>query len=153
MSYTLGQGNALPWQHLRYSFDREEHIHPLIVQELLGWLSDAGQPITSVDIALANRSNRFHGDFTFERCDGRTWVHWRGSEGEYFCYSFIAASLSGVQMIECYDCGGGSGVFGSVGLFSFEGDRCLSSDSEDPLTARNRVILKIIGSITPRRSV
>ena len=58
-----GDGCAVPWQHLKHSFVREEYVHPLIVQELIGWLSDVGQPIVAVDIGLANRSNRFHGAF------------------------------------------------------------------------------------------
>ena len=50
-------------------------------------------------------------------------------------------------MVECYDCGGGSGVFGSVGLFCWEYDRALEEDSERKVFTRERAILKSLGSI------
>ena len=44
--------------------------------------------------------------------------------------------------------GGGSGVFGSVCLLSFENDICLSYDAKPNLSGRNRLILKILGTIS-----
>jgi hypothetical protein len=48
----------VPWDSLKYSFDRDEFIHPLIVRKLLGWISD--QDRTLIDArrsvrALLNR--------------------------------------------------------------------------------------------------
>jgi len=147
-----GQNNPFPWQHFKYSFEREDFVHPLIVRELHGLLSDVGQAITSVDIGLANRSNQFHGEFTVEEREGRPWVVWRGekrgnSRREWFGYSFVGASPSGVQIVEFYESGGGSGVFGSVELLCFEQDRCLNCNSSQAQPVRYRVILKILGSI------
>ncbi|HVB81740.1 MAG TPA: hypothetical protein VNE82_17560, partial [Candidatus Binataceae bacterium] len=51
-------------------------------------------------------------------------------------------------MVECYDCGGGSGVFGSVGLFSLERDQALGEDAGAKISARPRLILKSLGSVT-----
>lgn len=147
LNYISEQSNEGLWQHLKYSFEREDFVHPLIVKELLGWISDVGQPITSVDIGLANRSNRFHGEFSVERADGRDWVKWHGAERESFSYSFVGVSPSGVQIVECYDWGGGSGVFGSICFLSFELDRCLNLDTSTIQTVRNRVVLKILGSV------
>ncbi len=131
----------------RYSFIRQEFIHPLIIRELRGWLSDRGETISSVNLVSANRSNQFHGEFNVNERDERLWVEWEGSKTEYFIYSHIATSPSGVEIVESYDRGGGSGVFGSVGLFCFEYDRALENDSAGKMTTRERVILKSLGSI------
>ncbi|MGH7183924.1 MAG: HNH endonuclease, partial [Nitrospiraceae bacterium] len=68
-SYVLGQSSPAvpPWEQMRFSFVREEFVHPLIVRELLGWLSDPAETIVSVDLGTANRSNRFSCDFSVRR--------------------------------------------------------------------------------------
>jgi HNH endonuclease len=131
-----------------YSFMRPEFIHPLIVRELLGWISDPAATVIAVDLTSANRSNRFFGEFSIASRDGRTWVEWAGDKGEYFTYAHIANSPSGIQMVECYDGGGGSGVFGSVALFSLERDQALAEERNAKLSARPRIILKSLGSVT-----
>ena len=149
-SYGLGVsevGMQSSLEHSRYSFAREEFIHPLIVRELLGWISDSTETVISADIASSNKSNRFYGEFTINDRDGRSWVKWAGSEGEFFVYAHIATSPSGVETVECYDCGGGSGIFGSVGLFCLESDRALEDDRDGKVSTRERVILKTLGSI------
>lgn len=130
-----------------YSFMCDEFIHPLIVRELLGWMPDKGETIVSVDISNANRSNRFYGEFTTSDMNGKIQVGWEGDDNEYFVYSYIGTSPSGVEMVECYDCGGGSGVFGNVGLFSLEYDRALGEDGTGKISTRERTVLKILGSI------
>ena len=149
-SYILGSsedGMQSSFEHSRYSFAREEFVHPLIVRELLGWLSDSTETVTSVDIASSNKSNRFYGEFEVNNRNGRSWVKWVSSKGEFFMYAHIATSPSGVEMVECYDCGGGSGVFGSVGLFCLESDRALGEDQDGKMFTRERIILKSLGSI------
>lgn len=145
-SYVLGASQS-SLGHSYYSFAREEFIHPLIVRELLGWISDSAETTVGVDLASSNRSNRFYGEFEVNERDGRSWVKWTSSERESFTYAYIATSPSGVEMVECYDWGGGSGVFGSVGLFCLEFDRALREDREGKVSTRERVILKTLGSI------
>ena len=149
-SYVLGASETTDRNSIdngRYSFVRQEFIHPLIIRELLGWISDRRETTVSIDISSANQSNRFYGEFNVNDRNGRSWVEWVGSGREFFMYSHVATSPSGVEMVECYDCSGGSGVFGSVGLFSFERDRALGKDEEGKLNTRERYILKILGSI------
>ena len=148
-SYVLGrEENHLSLEQTRFSFMDEEFVHPLIIRELRGWISDAVETITSVDLASANRSNRFFGGFGTRRFDEKLLVEWKGDQGEFFIYSHIGTSPSGVEMVECFDCGGGSGVFGSVGIFSLELDRALNEDENRTLFTRNRTILKCLGWIT-----
>lgn len=146
VGFVLGSSSGDPAVSAAYSFEREEFIHPLIVRELLGSLSDPEATVVAVDLALANHSNRFFDEFSRTPRDARTWIKWVGAEREWFAYSHIATSPSGIQMVECYDCGGGSGVFGSVGLFSFEHDRALAAGPW--LSARPRILLKTFGSIS-----
>ena len=149
-SYVLGASETADQNSTdngRYSFVRQEFVHPLIIRELLGWLSDRRETIVSIDISSANQSNRFHGEFNVNDRNRRSWVEWVDSGRQFFMYSHVATSPSGVEMVECYDCSGGSGVFGSVGLFSFERDRALGEDEERKLDTRERYILKILGSI------
>jgi hypothetical protein len=128
-----------------YSFEHEEFVHPLIVREVLGWLSDPAATVVAVDLTSANRSNRFFGEFTRNVRDGRTWIEWSGEEDQSFTYAHIATSPSGIRMVECYDCGGGSGIFGSVGLFSLEYDRALEAGTS--ISSRGRFLLKSLGAV------
>lgn len=134
----------------RYSFARDEFVHPLIVRELLGWISDTSETIVGVDLKSSNSSNRFHGEFEINYRDGRNWVRWTDPDSSgrgFFKYAHIATSPTGVEMVECYDCGGGSGVFGRVGLFLFDPDRALDESCSGKTYTRDRQVLKILGSI------
>jgi hypothetical protein len=97
VSFVLGASGreAAPAADDPYSFQGEEFIHPLIVRELLGWLSDPAATVLAVDLTSANRSNRFFGEFSRTMRDGRTWIGWVGDNGEYFTYAHIANSPSG----------------------------------------------------------
>ena len=139
-SYLSGSDAPEGLGDTRFSFDEKDYVHPLVVKELLGWLSDSRATIVGVDLEAANRSNRFHGDFAVE--EGST-VRWQGDR-EAFSYRHVATTPSGVEIVECHDWGGGSGVFGTVALFSLEQDRALQSDG-DVLEAHRRSVLKTRG--------
>ena len=113
----------------------------------LGWISDRKETIVCVDLKSANRSNRFYGDFSVHRRNDKLWVKWEDGDREFFEYSHIATSPTGVEIVECYDCGGGSGVFGSIGLFCLEYDRALEVDRKQNVSTCERVILKSLGSV------
>lgn len=135
----------------RYSFVREEFIHPLILKELLGWISDNDETIVAVNLTAANRSNRFFGDFATFRKNGTLYVRWQDGP-EIFTYSHIATAPSGIEMVRCSYCGGGSGVFPSVGLFYLEHDRAVEYDNEDGVEpkcvmTRERAVIRTLGSI------
>ena len=129
---------------------REEFVHPLIVRELRGWISDRAETITSIDLASANRSNRFFGHFSCERTEAadHAVVGWEGEGGEFFRYCHVGTSTSGVEIVKCCNCTGGSGVFTSVGLFSIEVDRALDEDAELRVFSRYRTVLRCLGWIT-----
>lgn len=142
--YVLGpSAERRDLDHNRFSFQQEEYIHPLIVKELLGWISDRHETIVGIDLESANKSNRFFGDVRHRRHDNRTWIVCnRGNE--FFSYAFVATTPSGINILECHDGGGGSGVFGSVALLCMETDRALHMNDGRP-TTRQRSVLKILG--------
>ena len=127
----------------RFSFHGEEYIHPLILKEVLGWISDRNETVVAVDLKSANRSNRFSGDFSVKDDGAGTLVEWR-DEGESFTYRHVATTPSGVEIVECYDWGGGSGIFGTVALFCLERDRAAEAVG-GLLSSRDRHVLKILG--------
>jgi hypothetical protein len=129
-----------------YSFDQDVFVHPLIVRELLRWVSDPLETVVAVDLTSANDSNRFFGEFLRTTRDGRPWIEWTGNDDEWFAYAPVATSPSGIHMVRCYNCTGGTGVFGSLGLFSFEHDVALGLGNAG--AARTRLLLKTLGSIT-----
>ena len=139
-----------------YSFS-SKLVDPLLVQELIGWISDGGQEIAAVDIERLSGSNRFSGrNFATRVHNGKQWVESRNSEtGEYFGYRHIATSPSGVEMLLCHWSGGGSSIFCSVVLLCFEDELTLETEIEGNekegfkkvVVTRERTLLKIIGHI------
>jgi hypothetical protein len=59
----------------------------------------------------------------------------------------LADRLDDFALLECRDCGGGTGIFSTVALFTFERDDCLRPSDADKLCVENRILLKILGVI------
>ena len=115
--YVLGtEETECELESTSFSFHHEEYVHPLIVKELLGWISDSCSTVVSVDLGAANRSNRFLGDFSVNGDEAKALVECQDAEA-IFVYRHVATTPSGVEVVECYDYGGGSGVFGTIGFF------------------------------------
>ena len=142
-TYVLGRDGIERLEATRFSFYEEEYIHPRIVHELLGWISDSGSTVVGVDLDVGNKSNKFYGDVSVNRRGNEDWVTW-GGEGKSFAYRHVATTPSDVEIVECHDWMGGSGIFGTIGLFCLERDR-VSDRKEETLTSRDRHVLKILG--------
>ena len=143
-TYVLGtEGTDGGLMLTRFSFHGEEYVHPLIVKELLGWISDSSATIVGVDLEAANRSNRFYGDFSVKDDGLVALVEWRDAEAS-FVYRHVATTPSGVEIVECHDWSGGSGVFGTIALFCLERDRAVEAEGES-VSCRDRHVLKTLG--------
>ncbi|NQU66371.1 MAG: HNH endonuclease [Candidatus Marinimicrobia bacterium] len=127
-----------------YSFIREEFVHPLIVKELIGSLADQYETIVAINLTQANNSNHFYGDFEHSFIDGRMWIKYIDPNSGFFNYSHIATTPSGINIVECYNNGGGSGIFGYIILLVFTIDKVI--DNYEDEIFRERVILKTLGS-------
>lgn len=139
------------WSHLRYSFSRKEYVHPLVVKELIGWISDMSSTIVAIDLDSSSKSNRFYGDVEQILIDKRLWLRCSQDSNEYrsphFLYSYIGTSKTGVQILHCRDCGGGTGVWNYIALLAFEADTAMAP-IESASLSRVRIILKILGTVS-----
>ena len=143
--YVLGESDKRrDTSQSRFSFQREEYVHPLIVRELLGWISDRNETVVGIDLESANKSNRFFGDVRCLQREGRTWILCNRDE-ESFSYAFVATTPSGIDILECHDWLGGSSVFGTVALLCMEKDRAMEVDGGGRPATRQRSVLKILG--------
>lgn len=133
------------WKHLKYSFFREEFINPLIINDLIGWLSDTGQQIVSVNIDKSNKSNRYFGEIETKTIDGGVVIEATDGE-ESFTYHYIGTSNSGIHILHTTYSGGGSGVFHTIALVTIEQDSGINFEN-DTLIKTSRLLLRIIGSI------
>jgi hypothetical protein len=136
---------------LRYSFSKPEYIHPEIVEELDGWLSDGLPVYAAVDLEGAMHSNRFFLPPESRRMPGEDGWVWVEKKGEFSCdrnpyykYKFIGVTPSGTHILQTASSGGGTGIFCWVLFMRFQTDEVLTS-SLDKTTTRARILLRCIG--------
>ena len=115
-TYLLGREGTGRLAETQFSFHEEEYVHPRIVQELLGWISDSGSTVVGVDLGAANKSNRFHGDTSVNSRGDIDWVSW-GGKRESFTYRHVATTPSGVEILECHDWLGETACLGRLHCF------------------------------------
>jgi hypothetical protein len=136
-----------------YSFFQEEFVHPRIVEELVGWISDSHGTVVSIDVSSANKSNRFYGEVRVIRESSAPWVEHEYDKGSplgrkpYFRYKHLGTSCSGVHILHTMWGGGGTGHFNNLCLVTFEIDSGLSHE-HGTLKNRERILLKTFGTIS-----
>jgi hypothetical protein len=137
---------------LQYSFSRREFVHPRIVEELLGFMSDRHETVTSVYLESANNSNRFFGAVETTQDSDGVWVKYEEAAGgsfmrqPYFRYKHIGTSQSGIHILRTMWNGGGSGHFNDLCFLAFRTDEGVTLDAGS-LHVRKRLLLKTLGSI------
>ena len=130
----------------RFSFVNAELINPRILEDLVGWLSDSGDQVVSINITESNKSNRYHGNITSKEFDtGFPIIISEHSKGS-FSYRYLGCSFTGVHLIQTWDHGGGSGVFCNVVLVTLSQDSSLEYDN-NKIGKVDRFVIKLIGSI------
>lgn len=147
-SISLGKYSS----QLKFSFTGDNIIHPGIIEELLGWLSDSLPVTGAFDLEGAMNSNKFCESFDIDTTnDGLTWYRKTtkkdGETKAEFAYTYVGASPLGIHMVRTADWGGGStGVFCDVLLLALEPDRVVEpQNKERPF--RDRILLKCLGHI------
>lgn len=134
------------WRHLRFSFTRDEYVHPKIIQELQGVISDLGEQVVGINLIDSNSSNRFFGEVDINKNDNTPLVICK-EEKSSFGYLYIGTSPSGIHILRTFDWGGGSGVFHNLILLTLEEDTGLIY-SDGKLNKKERIIIKTLGSIS-----
>ena len=131
-------------EYLRFSFQREVFIHPKIIRDLKGWLSDSGEQIVSINLLDSQKSNRYFGGFeTKESSSTNPWVVFKEDQ-ESFGYRYIGMSKSGIIVLQIWESGGGSGVFNYLIFLAFETDESFNCFSEK-IEKKKRINIKTLG--------
>ena len=116
------------------SFSKAPYVHPLIIKDFVGWVSDKGVIIQSVDLLNAQNSNRYFGNI--ETGEGNTlWVSCY-EDGERISYSVQADLGDGKYALNVLD--GSSGTY--VGKHAL-----LVQFGEETISGEKRIVLKYLG--------
>lgn len=146
--FTLTPKNRLirDLEAAKYSFTNSEFINPRILDDLIGWLSDVGDQIVSINIADSNKSNRYFGDITVEKNEADFPVVTCTYEEGWVSYKYIGRSFSGLHIVQIWSNGGGSGTFCNVLLVTLSLDSALEYNGREN-EKRTRYVIKLIGSL------
>lgn len=141
------------WEHLKFSFHRDEYVHPLIIKELIGLISDSDHAVVAIDLSKSNDSNRFHGDYHVLSMEGGNWIRWiepepwKNFRPEALFYKYVGTSKSGIHIIHCRQSTGGTAVFNFLLLLALEADTSFFQIGKN-YELRSRVLIKVLGSIS-----
>lgn len=130
----------------KYSFTNPQWINPRILEDLVGWLSDSGDQIVSINITESNNSNRYFGEITSEVIRDRFPRITSKYDKSWFSYEYLGQSFSGVHLVQTWSSGGGSGVFCNILLVILSIDSAFEYD-ENTNKKVSRFVIKLIGSI------
>ena len=117
----------------KYFFFGGNPIHPKIIKELQGSISDSGDQVVSINLADSQGSNRYCciDDIDASLSESLK-IHARVNLGEgYFEYRFYGTSKNGILLVRTFESGGGSGIFSQLLLLKtkvifklkYEGDK------------------------------
>lgn len=109
----------------RYSFNRAPFVHPRIIGDLIGWISDTGDQVVAINLLDSQESNRYHGEIDVRRVDNEAgspwpWVFWldgvdNGKYGfgrtPFTAYQYLGTTTSGLDVLHVKDSGGGASIF------------------------------------------
>lgn len=138
------------WNHLKYSFFRDELIHPKIIQDLQGSLADIGEQVVAINLLDSQDSNRYFGEIKIRSIENSNYPYVYSEDGkESFGYNYIGTSSSGIHVLRTSECGGGSGIFMSLMFLVLETDESIKYDyDQDILNKRQRINLKTLGLLS-----
>ena len=125
--------------HAAYSFRKAPFVHPKIVNDLIGNLSDVGDQVVAINLLDSQDSNRYFGEiFVTPQTDPLVpswpWVYSLNGEPtrdgelgdswgqEYYAYRYLRSTDSGLDVLHARYSGGGSGVFNYVMFVRTEAD-------------------------------
>jgi len=95
-------------------------IHPRIVSDLVGWLSDVGDQVITINIEDSQGSNRYCCERNveleiLENLETRVVQYEdKGQGGGWVGYRFFGATTNGIHVIATEENGGGSGIFSGL---------------------------------------
>lgn len=145
---TSDSPSAKLWETHGYSFQKETLINPLLLKDLVGWYSDSGRQIASIDIAGANSSNRYFGEIVERVYEERKFIEVSGDDDrELFGYEYLGTSESGIHVVHAYESTGGSATFHWLLLLQIEESGVLEYEDKTP-EMKTTPVLKLVGRIS-----
>ena len=157
-----------------YSFKKHPYVHPKIIGDLIGRISDQGDQVVSINLLDSQNSNRYFGEISLAPqtdSPGQSWPWVYSAErklifseapSDYWgipfdAYRYLGSTQNGLDVLHAKWSGGGAGVFDRLVFVRIEPDHAvdypLLSDLESSQhgTAepelRNRELIKIVGKI------
>ncbi len=130
----------------KYSFVCKEYINPRILEDLIGWISDTGDQIVSINITESNDSNRYFGNITSKEkqtgfpCITNTY------DQEWCSYQYLGRSFTGIHIVQTWSNGGGSGIFCDIVFVTLSLDSALEYD-DNGNKKNKRFVIKLIGTL------
>jgi len=135
----IALGKALREARENFTVDGKP-IHPALVYEFVGWLSDPGPIATAVNLITAQKSNKYYGLQVRVRkgeieCDVQPLIPCGligGSpvDRETFGYRRLGVLADGTSVLETAYWGGGSGIFEDVLFVRFGIERTLDYEGK-----------------------
>ena len=159
--------------HATYSFRKAPFVHPKIVDDLIGNLSDTGEQVVAINLLDSQDSNRYFGEILVApQADPMEpswpWVYSVEGEGsddqrsgefwgrEFYAYRYLGSTRNGLDVLHARHSGGGSGVFNRVVFVRTEADQGVeypllrNVDSRREAARpelRERELVRIVGKI------
>lgn len=125
--------------HTELSFCRAPFVSPLIIQDLLAWVSDGGDQVVAVNLTESDGSNRYSGEVRMSpaRPGSRapqvttTVIRDQGGERaeETISYEWVGVTSSGVHVLHTWEAGGGTMVAHALLLMAVEQDQGLALET------------------------
>ena len=130
----------------KYSFITKEYINPAILEELLGWISDIGDQIVSINISESNDSNKFYGNISEKLIENNYPIITFKNNELIYSYQYIGCSFSGVHIIRTWSNEGGTGIFCNIILVTLSTDTIIEIYNHKSIK-EERFIIKKVGTI------
>jgi hypothetical protein len=140
--------SARLWRDYGYSFQHRPLINPLLLKDLVGWISDNGRQIASIDIAGSNSSNRYFGEVLVRETEGKLFVEVQGEGLDGFGYEYLGTSESGIHVVHAYDQTSGSATFHWILLLQIEESSVLMYEHESNVKTEKTPVLKLVGKLS-----
>ncbi len=113
---------------------RKLPIHPGLVHEFEGWLSDGGPVTVAVDLSAAFDTNEYLNSVVRRDTAGRVTYE---DDDLWFAYRWLGRLTTGVHVVQAWSGSAtGTGVFTSLYFVRFEVDRSLEG---------RRILMRVVG--------
>ena len=146
ISLTPRRGLIKDLSKTRYSFVQPEYVNPMIIADLIGWLSDTEDQVVAVDVIGSNSSNRYFAESISARSAEPSTIVTAVNGESSFSYQYLGRSVTGIHLLRTWHSGGGSGVFCDITLLTVSAQPALKV-SEEKVDRTDRLAIQKLTTI------